>query len=425
MTDLGEEFGFGRRRLLRFALGVAQLGLGGGKRELGGAAADRVQSVGQDERQRRSAVPRHREQPGVDRNRVAAARHDRQRLRAGTFRECIGTALDEQRIQPAGGFERREIVVAGRFEEMTIGVEQRIVPVYQHADRKTVEQRWIDAGGRRHHGGDRFCRNRALGFIRTRRLLGRGQRGRGFGGLVRRLRRFGQRAFDIRRGGGGRLRRAAQARVQFLRQFAERPTLHRTERRRFRFRSRRLTERHHIGGGRRDIERRALGPRCRFGGCGALRRRRRGVIGVRRRHEADRPFAARARQLVDAGDVAADAKTAIAAKAAVAIEHRQARQLDRQPVAGFIHRPGNDDAAPGLVARHRARDLIVGIEFQLGRDLAPGAAERRRGFRPDQRDEFIGADDEAAVGIHLPDEPQRVTPFDDRLGGRSGLRRWR
>jgi len=155
---------------LRLAIGVAQLGLGGGKRELGGAAAYRIQSVGQDERQRRGAVPRHREQPAVDRNRVAAARHDRQRLRAGTFRERIGTGLDEQRIQSAGGFERREIVVAGRFEEMAIGVEQRIVPVDQDADRKPVEQRWIDAGDRLRRGGSaRFRRNRALGFIRTQR----------------------------------------------------------------------------------------------------------------------------------------------------------------------------------------------------------------------------------------------------------------
>ena len=70
-------------------------------------------------------------------------------------------------------------------------------------------------------------------------------------------------------------------------------------------------------------------------------------------------------------DVAADAEAAIAAEPAVAIEHRQARQFDRQPVAGIVDRPGDDDAAPGFVARHRARDLIVGIELQFGGDLAP------------------------------------------------------
>ncbi len=69
-------------------------------------------------------------------------------------------------FNPPAASSAVEIVVAGRFEEMAIGVEQRIVPVNQHADRKTVEQRWIDAGGRRHYGGaGRFGRCGTFGVI--------------------------------------------------------------------------------------------------------------------------------------------------------------------------------------------------------------------------------------------------------------------
>ena len=49
-----------------------------------------------------------------------------------------------------------------------------------------------------------------------------------------------------------------------------------------------------------------------------------------------------------------------------------------------------------------------GSSLQRGGDFAPQPAERSRGARSDQLDEFVGADHEAAVGIHLPNEPQRI-----------------
>ena len=110
--------------------------------------------------------------------------------------------------------------------------------------------------------------------------------------------------------------------------------------------------------------------------------------------------------MIDAIKIAAHAKSAIAAKVAVAIEHREPRELDRQAFAAVIHRPQDRDAAPGLPGRDRARDLAVGIEFQLGGDLAPQSAEGGGGTRTDELHEFIGAEHEAALAIHLPDEAQ-------------------
>ncbi len=78
-------------------------------------------------------------------------------------------------------------------------------------------------------------------------------------------------------------------------------------------------------------------PRCPAPPCG----RRRGRLPVcgdagsgagMKRHRA---FAARARQFVDAVDVAADAEAAIAAEAAVAIEYRQPRQFTGKPLARY------------------------------------------------------------------------------------------
>lgn len=48
------------------------------------------------------------------------------------------------------------------------------------------------------------------------------------------------------------------------------------------------------------------------------------------------------------------------------------------------------------------------IKPQLGGNLAPQPAARGGRPRSDQFDELIGADDEATVGIHLPDETQGV-----------------
>src|SRR5208282_4784275 len=129
------------------------------------------------------------------------------------------------------------------------------------------------------------------------------------------------------------------------------------------------------------------------------------------RYESERALPTRARQLVDAGDVATDAKAAIAAKVAIAIEHRKARQLHRQPFAALVHRPGEDDAAPCFMRRDRARHLIFRIELQRGGNLAPQSAECRRGSRPDQLHELVGAENETTLGIHLPNEAERMAPF--------------
>ena len=303
----------------------------------------------------------------------------------------IGAGLGEQRVQPACRHDRGEVLVAAPFEEVAVGVKQRIVPVDQNADRNAVEQRVLDESFRG----------------------GRGGRG-GCGGL----RCFSRQPFDATLGGGRRLLRSVQPRGQFLGQFAECPAFHRAQsRRRFGLGRRRGAKRHHIGGSRRDAERgpiRCRGSFGRGGGLGFLRRggsRRR----FRRRHKTHRTFAARARQLVDAVDVAADAEAAIAAEAAVAVEHRQARHFDRQPLAGIVHRPGHDNTAPGFAARHRARHRIGRIELQFGGDLAPLPAECGRGARSHQLDEFVRADAETTVRIHVPDKTQRVAPLGGRL----------
>ena len=53
-------------------------------------------------------------------------------------------------------------------------------------------------------------------------------------------------------------------------------------------------------------------------------------------------------------------------------------------------------------------DAAVGIELERRGDLAPRPPEAGGGARADQAGEFIGAEREAAVGIHLPHEAQRM-----------------
>ena len=226
---------------------------------------------------------------------------------------------------------------------------------------------------------------------------------------------------------------ALQPRRQFLREVAKSLALHRAQAGRLRL-GRRWAKRHDVGGGRRDVR---CGTGRRLGGFGdGLRSDREFGIGdncvfalgmrLGRRHEADRALATRPRQLIDAGNVAANAEAAIAAKLALAIEHRKAGQLDRKPLAALVHRPGQGDAAPGFSRCDRASDLILRIELQLGGDLAPQPAERGRGSRPHQLDELIGPHREAAGGIHLPDEAQRMAAFGDGLVMRGARRiRWR
>ena len=106
-------------------------------------------------------------------------------------------------------------------------------------------------------------------------------------------------------------------------------------------------------------------------------------------------------------EIAAEAKAAIPPEIAVAVEHRQARQFDRHvPLVG---RPVQFDADPGLAARQRLLDPPLRIQRKILRDVVPRPSKTVGGSRPDQSGEFIGAEREAALGVGLPDEPQRVS----------------
>src|SRR5262249_10836615 len=96
-----------------------------------------------------------------------------------------------------------------------------------------------------------------------------------------------------------------------------------------------------------------------------------GVRSDGRRHEADWTFAPDPGQLIDAIEVATHAEPTVATKLPVAIEHGKTRQLDRQTFTTVVHGPQDRDAAPGLARGHSTRDLAVGIEFEVGGDLAP------------------------------------------------------
>src|SRR5258708_10113382 len=56
---------------------------------------------------------------------------------------------------------------------------------------------------------------------------------------------------------------------------------------------------------------------------------------------ADRYGTTPRRQVGEAGDVTTDSEAAIAAKAALAIEHRKSGQLDRKRLAAVVDRPGD------------------------------------------------------------------------------------
>ena len=62
-------------------------------------------------------------------------------------------------------------------------------------------------------------------------------------------------------------------------------------------------------------------------------------------------------------------------------------------------------------------DLAFRIQRELLGDLAPQTAKGRGGARADQAGELVGAEREAAVGIHLPHESQWILPRLRRLAG--------
>ena len=66
----------------------------------------------------------------------------------------------------------------------------------------------------------------------------------------------------------------------------------------------------------------------------------------------------------EAVKVAADAEAAVAVKIPRGIEHRQARDFDRERCAIIVDRPRDGDPTERVAGRERARDLSVGIEPQ-------------------------------------------------------------
>ena len=176
-------------------------------------------AVRQDQRQGRRAVPWHGEQAAFGRQRVAALRHDRERLyrrvRVTPSRgKGVGGGFGKQPAQAAGRLNSGEGVVAAPLEKVTVGVKQLVMAVNQDAHRNAIEQHLFD-----------HRRRRRVRFGEFRRL--------GFGATFV---------------GDRHLFRAPQPRRQLLRQFAKGPALDRTQNRRHFGLSRGgRTKRHHIG----------------------------------------------------------------------------------------------------------------------------------------------------------------------------------
>ncbi len=364
---------------------LADLRLGVAQRRLEGLlpliAAAAAADAGQHQHQCGLAFPRRGEQPRLDRHLVALIGGDGQRLRAVVLAGVGVVRLDEQRIEAAGLFQRVQLVVAGPVEEGAVGIDQLVEPIDQHADRQPVEDRTL-IGGECLRGGS--LRSRLSGLRRPpfSRFLGIRWR----------------RLFNLLRLVLG----AAQARRQTVRQFAERAALDRRQRRHA-FRGRGRGKRHDIHWRRHR------------GGRWAL-------VAEHRRLDAScgrRVGAVRSRQFVDARDLAANAEATVAAEIAVAIEHRKPRQFDGKARVHSVDREGDGDAAPGFARGERAGDLAFGIEPQRGRHVAPRLAESGCGLRTDQRLEFVGANRETAVVVHLPDEAKRLASL-----RRCDRRRW-
>ena len=90
--------------------------------------------------------------------------------------------------------------------------------------------------------------------------------------------------------------------------------------------------------------------------------------------------------------------------------HGEAEQvLVEYPPSAAIGRPVQGDAAPGIAGGDRLEDAAFGIEREGFRDLAPQPAEAGGRAGADQTGEFVRAERKTALGIHLPQEAQRVT----------------
>ncbi len=125
-------------------------------------------------------------------------------------------------------------------------------------------------------------------------------------------------------------------------------------------------------------------------------------------HGRRRGATAQSRQFVELRQVAANAEAAVAAKHPLTVEYRQAGQFHRETFGTIIDRPGDGEAAPGVVGRQRPRNALVGIEVQFHCEVGPDQPQRGVSARPHQGDEFFGVDREAFVLVDLPHEAQRM-----------------
>jgi len=113
-------------------------------------------------------------------------------------------------------------------------------------------------------------------------------------------------------------------------------------------------------------------------------------------------------QFAEPREIATDTEAAIAREIACTIEHRQSGQFHRQALTVIVHRPVQRDAAPGFAGRYGFCDEAVRIQIERLDNLMPWPTEFSGGMRTDQSHEIIGAEQEAAVGVHLPDETDRL-----------------
>ena len=281
----------------------------------------------------------------------------------------LGLGVDEQAVEAAGLGQRFQRGVAGPVEEGAVGVDQRVEAIDQDADRQAVEDR---PPFMRYRGRHRRCARPAALPARHRRRRGRNRPAAGAAALLPAV--LLSRALSSRASSSKALRSPGLSAGGSS-----------------------------AGGGERQH---------------IVRRRFRFDLG--RRGRCLRPALLQRGQAID---VAADAEAAIAGKLAVAVEHRQARHLDRQGLIRIVDRPGHDDAAPGGARGERVRHGALRIELERGGDIRPRAVEHGGGLRPEQLGEIFRAEGEAVRRIHLPDEAERkaaraqVPAQPDRNGG--------
>ena len=266
----------------------------------------------------------------------------------------VGVRLDEQRVEAAGLLQRVQLVVAGPVEEGAVGVDQLVEPIDQHADRQPVEDRTLIGGGRPQRR--RFS-------LRLAALLG----SRPFGAAAVSRRKSRLRRLGWRRASSSCSGLSLGPRRRAVRRFASSLNA---------LRSTGVSVGTSSAGG-------AAGNGTTFtdGGTAASAGT---LVAEHRRLDARRRSASAARrvcdQFVDARDIAANAEAAVAAEVAVAVEHRQAGQFDRQPRVASVDREGDGDAAPGVARGEGAGDLAFGIEPQRRRRYRSTAGRARRRF---------------------------------------------